>query len=62
MDNITRKELAAQLKVSYDTLVRNETEWGLFECRIKISKRPILYDYQKAVLTLRQRGAILKPV
>lgn len=52
MATLTRKELAAQLGISYDTLVRREKEWGLDKCILKKFKRPIQYDAEKIRLTL----------
>ena len=57
---ITRKELSSILMVSEDTLIRREREWGLV--RLKKFQRPIQYDWEKTILTLRGNGVITSSV
>jgi len=54
-DTITRKELVALsgYRFSERTICNREREWGLQVCRVKYSKRPVLYERVRALLILR---------
>lgn len=49
---ITRKEIAAILEVSVDTVRRQERAWGIFEFRRQLSARQIDYRRDAAMRAL----------
>jgi len=55
---ITRKTLAQKCggEMTVRRLRHNERNWGLHECRARTGNRTVLYDQQKALARLRQRG------
>lgn len=51
---ITRKEIASMLEVSVDTVVRNESRWGIDKHRRNVSPRQVDYHRSATVLVLAQ--------
>ena len=56
-DVVTRKEIACMAGVSYQTVKRNGTKWGLENARWKFSKRPALY-FRSRVIAILQLGPL----
>lgn len=52
---ITRKEIAAMLEVSVDTVIRNEERWGIVVFRRNVSPRQVDYHRQGTVAALAQQ-------
>lgn len=55
---ITRKEIAAELGVSVDTVERHEKLWGLDKVRAKTPQKPVAYWAGKVRALLTKRGLL----
>lgn len=62
MNTITRKQIAAAVGVSVDTVARRERDWGLDKCRSRAKARPVLYFREKVSRTLLEQSIISRPV
>jgi FixJ family two-component response regulator len=56
--HMTRKEIAAQLGVSVDTVERHEKKWGLDKLRSRVCQKPVLYWRQRTITLLTNRGLL----
>jgi hypothetical protein len=52
---INRKEIAAILEVSVDTVRRQEVPWGIHQFRRTISPRQVDYDRERVIAALNAR-------
>lgn len=52
---LTRKEVAAMVGVSTDSVRRNEEAWGLTKAKVQANSRLIWYREQEAVEELQER-------
>lgn len=54
-ETITRKELVALsgYRLSERTIRVHEREWGLYACRVRFCRKPVLYEKLRALLILR---------
>jgi FixJ family two-component response regulator len=55
---MTRKEIAAQLGVSVDTVERHEKKWGLHKLRSGVCRKPVVYWRHRAITLLTNRGLL----
>lgn len=55
---MTRKELAAIIGVTVNTVLRNETNWGLSSARVTLSRTCIRYRRPEAIRSLRLLGVL----
>lgn len=57
-DTITRKEIAALIGVSIDTVIRKERQWGLRKHLNKSKQRPLIFFRGPIIKILTMRGII----
>lgn len=53
---LVRKDIARMLSVSERTVRRYEIEWHLYETRIRVTKRFVRYQRDRALIALRELG------
>lgn len=59
---VTRKEIAAAVEMSEDTVARRAKEWGLDKCSSVASRRPVIFFRDLASEVLIRRGLLTKPL